>query len=440
MTPTQKGNTRAMRSGASFWFAWALAGLSVAMFVAGLVFALLTINVADPVVRTSTGGIDGLLLFLPFLAFPIVGALVASKSPENPIGWICLTAGLFWMFIVVSDPLTAYSLARTGSAPGPVMFDALTLWSWALPLGLLGTFMVMLFPDGRLPSRRWRPLAWLSGTAILLASVALTVEPGPLPHRGGVRNPLGIEGYPWIPAVLTACLLLLALCILASALSLIWRYRHSDMEARQQIKWLAFAASFVGVTYLSALIVGIFFVPEYLFTEGKTPVWISLIFNLVLISFAGIPTAIGIAVMKYRLYDIDILINRTLVYGSLTAMLAALYFGGVVATQAVFRTLTGQEQQPQLAIVISTLVIAALFGPLRRRIQNVIDRRFYRSKYDAAETLREFSATLREETDLDRLGGALVSVVHETMQPGHASLWLRPPGWTERPERGSNGV
>jgi len=425
VTPTQKGNTRTMRRRASFWLAWVLGGLSVAMFVAGFVFALLTLNVADPVARTSTGGIDGLLIFLPFLAFPIVGALVASKSPENPIGWICLTAGLFWMFIVVSDPLTAYSLARTGSAPGPVMFDALTLWSWALPLGLLGTFMVMLFPDGRLPSRRWRPLAFLSGAAILLTSVYLTLEPGPLPHRGGVRNPLGIEGQPWVQSVGSACILLLALCILASALSLIWRYRHSDMEARQQIKWLAFAASFVGVTYLSALIGGIFFVPEYLFTEGKTPIWISLIFNLVLISFAGIPTAIGIAVMKYRLYDIDILINRTLVYGSLTATLAALYFGGVVATQAVFRTLTGQEQQPQLAIVISTLAIAALFGPLRRRIQNVIDRRFYRRKYDAARILGDFGARLREDVDLQTLNDDLLEVVWETVQPAHVSLWLR---------------
>jgi len=425
---------------ASFWLAWALAGFSVAMFVAGLVFALLTMNVADPVVRTSTGGTDLLLVFLPFLAFPIVGALVASKRPENPIGWICLTAGLFWMFIVVSDPVTSYSLATTGSAPGPVMLDALTLFSWAPPVGLLGTFMVMLFPDGRLPSRRWRPLAWCSGAAILLVSVALVIEPGPLPHRGGVRNPLEIEGYPWVQSVVAACVLLLPLCILASAVSLIWRYRHSDREVRQQIKWLALAASFVGVTYLSALLGGIFFVPEALFTEGKTPIWITLIFNGVLISFAGIPTAIGIAVLKYRLYDIDVVINRTLVYGSLTLILALVYFGGVATTQAVFRAVTGQEQQPQFAVVVSTLVIAALFNPLRRRTQRFIDRRFYRSKYDAAETLQGFSSKLREETDLDRLGGALVSVVHETMQPGHASLWLRPPGWTERPERGSNGV
>jgi hypothetical protein len=290
---------------------------------------------------------------------------------------------------------------------------------------LLGTFMVMLFPDGRLPSRRWRPLAYLSGTAILLASVALTVEPGPLPHRGGVRNPLGIEGHPWVQAVGAACVLLLALCILASAVSIIWRYRHSGGEIRQQIKWLAFAASFVGVTYLSALIGGIFVVPEYLFTEGKTPVWISLIFNGVLISFAGIPTAIGFAVLKYRLYDIDVIINRALVYGSLTVTLAAVYFGGVAGTQTVFRALTGQEQQPQLAVVVSTLTIAALFNPLRRRIQSFIDRRFYRRKYDAARILAAYGARLRDEVDLKTLSDDLLEVVGETVQPVHASLWLR---------------
>lgn len=415
-----------MRPSASFWLAWWLAGLSVAMFLAGFALALLTMNVADPVMRPSVGGIDGLLIFLPFLAFPIVGALVASKRPRNPIGWICLTAGLFWMLIVLGDQSTAYGLATTGSPPGPVMLDALTLFAWVPPVGLLGAFMVMLFPDGRLPSRRWRPLAWFSGVAILLASVALELEPGRLPYRGGVRNPLGIEGHPWIQVVAVICILLLPLCIIASAFSLISRYRRSSREVRQQIKWLAFAASFVGVTYLSALISGLFLAPDSLFTEGKSPAWVSLLFNAVLISYAGIPTAIGIAILKYRLYDIDILINRTLVYGSLTATLAAFYFAGVAATQTTFRAITGQEQQPQLAVVISTLAIAALFGPLRRRIQNVIDRRFYRRKYDAARILATFSTRLREEVDLKSLSDDLLEVVRETVQPAHVSLWLRP--------------
>jgi hypothetical protein len=159
---------------------------------------------------------------------------------------------------------------------------------------------------------------------------------------------------------------------------------------------------------------------------GTHPLWIGLLEDAITLSFAGVPIAVGFAVLKYRLYNIDLLINRTLVYGSLTALLALVYFAGVATTQAIFRGLTGQEQQPQLAVVIPTLVIAALFNPLRRRIQSFIDRRFYRRKYDAAKTLEAFSAKLRDETDLDALSDDLVGVVRETMQPAHVSLWLRP--------------
>jgi hypothetical protein len=160
--------------------------------------------------------------------------------------------------------------------------------------------------------------------------------------------------------------------------------------------------------------------------SGDVSVLGDILLDAVLLSYAGVPIAVGFAVLKYRLYDIDVVINRTLVYGSLTAALALVYFGGVATTQAIFHALTGQEQQPQLAIVVSTLVIAALFNPLRRRIQSFIDRRFYRRKYDAIKTLEAFSAKLRDETDLDALRDDLVGVVRETMQPAHVSLWLRP--------------
>jgi hypothetical protein len=217
---------------------------------------------------------------------------------------------------------------------------------------------------------------------------------------------------------------LLPVCILASAFSLVWRYRHSGGEVRLQIKWVAFAASLVGITYAVTLISGLFLVPDASTAEQQAPLWLALLQDAVLISYAGVPIAVGFAVLRYRLYDIDILINRTLVYGSLTVLLASTYVGGVVGLQAVLRGLSGQEST--LAVVASTLVIAALFNPLRRRVQAFVDRRFYRKKYDARKTLEAFSGRLRDETDLHTLSGDLVRVVRETMQPAHVSLWVRP--------------
>jgi hypothetical protein len=363
----------------------------------------------------GTGGpLSSLVIFLPFLAFPLVGALIASRRPGNPIGWICLIAGLFWMFIVVESSIP-------GSTSSPVIIDALFQWTWVPPVGLLGIYMILLFPDGRLPSRRWRPFAWFSGAVIVLASVAVTLSPGPLEGHPGVSNPLGLEGHSIAAQVLTGVPVLLPICILASAFSLVWRYRHSGGEVRLQIRWVAFAAACVGITYAVTLVGGLF-----LAAEQERPLWLALLQDVVLISYAGVPIAVGFAVLRYRLYDIDVLINRTLVYGSLTAMLVALYFGGVATTQAIIQALTGREDLPQIAIVASTLVIAALFNPLRRRVQFFIDRRFYRNKYDAAKTLEAFSAKLRDETDLDSLNTELLSVVRETMQPEHVSLWVRP--------------
>jgi hypothetical protein len=202
--------------------------------------------------------------------------------------------------------------------------------------------------------------------------------------------------------------------VFLSTLSLVVRYLRADGVERQQLRWLAGAAILIGV-YIVGGLVGL----DRLLGEG---VW-----NLInAVANAGLYAAVGVAILRYRLYEIDIIINRTLVYGSLTAMLVALYLGGVVTMQAIFRALTGQEQQPQLAVVVSTLAIAALFNPLRHRIQSFIDRRFYRRKYDTRKTLEAFSSKLRDETDLEALHDELVGVVRETIQPAHVSLWLRP--------------
>jgi len=216
---------------------------------------------------------------------------------------------------------------------------------------------------------------------------------------------------------------LLPLCMLASALSLVLRYRRSGGEERQQIKWIAFAASVVGLLYLVAMITAFTFPSEAWLAPGS-PLWLDLVAYAALLSFTLVPTAVGVAILRYRLYDIDLIINRALVYASLTATLAAVYFGSVVGLQYAFRFLTGQESQ--LAVVASTLAIAALFVPLRRRVQGFVDRRFYRQKYDAAKTLKEFGARLRDATDLDGLTGDLTGVVRETVQPAHVSLWLAP--------------
>src|SRR3712207_1823493 len=356
------------------WLAWSLAVLSLVLCAAAIGLYLATRSLHPPS-SWGTGGDSAVLIFvLPFLTFPLVGALIASNRPKNPIGWICLAVGIFWMLANLSSSYGMYGLRVTspGSVPFPAAIGSLGEWMWAPAVGL-GIFLILLFPDGRLPSRRWRPLAWLSGAAILLVGAGSAVTPGPMDGLPRIRNPFGLEEYPWVADATLSLTLLLPLCILASALSLVLRFLRSGGEEREQIKWLAFAASIMGLGFSSYVIPGNI-LPED--AGGADRLWENLLEDAVTLSFAGVPVAVGIAILRYRLYEIDIIINRTLVYGSLTTMLPAVYFGGVATTQAIFRALTGQEQQPQLAIVVSTLVIAALFNPLRRRIQSFIDRRF----------------------------------------------------------------
>jgi len=226
--------------------------------------------------------------------------------------------------------------------------------------------------------------------------------------EAGIANPLLVAAPGPVVRLLNDFeLVFMIVVILAAAASLVVRFWRSRGEERQQMKWLTYVAALMPV--LIAL-----------------TTWFPVVDYVTGVVFASVPVVVGVAVLKYRLYDVDLIINRTLVYAALTVMLVLVYLAGVATTQTVFRLLTGQEQQPQLAVVASTLIIAALFSPLRRRIQGFIDRRFYRKKYNAKETLEALSAKLRDETDLDRLGGELVSAVRGTMQPEHASLWLRP--------------
>jgi hypothetical protein len=401
--------------------AWSLAGLSVIVFVAGVPLYVLSSS------ARVTGIIGELLGGALFLVFPVVGALIAARRPRNPIGWIVLADGLVFNLNGTLDYYSDYGIARPGSLPLVVGMATINNWLWVPAVGLMGTFVFLLFPDGWLPSRRWRPVAWLSGLTIVLVCIQVGLTPGPLEGLGGVRNPVGFMVFPWMKSVPYILIPLFLLCMVLSVFSLVLRYRHSRGEGRQQIKWIAFAASLIGTLYLIAMIGSIVYPQKTWFAPGS-PLWQISLEYAAFLSFPLVPVAIGFAMLRYRLYDIDIIINRALVYGSLTATLALVYFGSVASIQTLFRTITGQEQQPQLAVVVSTLAIAALFNPLRHRIQSFIDRRFYRRKYDAAKTLDVFAARLRDEIDLEALGGDLVSVVSETMQPAHVTLWLKPAG------------
>ncbi|MGH3087581.1 MAG: hypothetical protein ACRDSJ_09720 [Rubrobacteraceae bacterium] len=424
-----RGQGRRMKRRAISYFAWSLFGLSVVMFAAGAALLVFTRFAQG---RADVWGIaDSLLVDASFLAFPVVGALLASRRPWNPIGWLLLADGLLWMLAIIADYYGQYERVEPGVLPFPLAVVSLNEWIWVPAIGLFGIFLLLSFPDGKLPSRRWRPLAWLSGAVMVLLTFGIMLAPGSLESLGGERNPFGIGSQPWLGVAAMGILPLLPLCMFASAVSLVMRYRRSGGEVRRQIKWVALAAAFMGALYLSLMTFGI----ASTFFSGNSgyvaPSWLE---GVMILSFAGVPISVGFAVMKYRLYDIEIIVNRALVYGALTISLAAMYFGSVVSLQYAFRAVTGEDSQ--LAVVASTLAIAALFVPLRRRVQAFIDRRFYRRKYDARQVLEVFSHRLRNETNLDALSEDLNRVARETVQPTHASVWLRTPSGVRERSRG----
>jgi hypothetical protein len=407
-----------MSARAAFWLTWILGGCALGLSVSAV--ALIEVN---------GGNIGSAYATVPTIwgvSFSAVGVLIASRRPENPIGWIFLLGGFFHGLNAFSSEYSTYALVTNpGPWPGGAFFSWLFTWAFApgfatFPLTLL------LFPTGRSPSARWRIVLWL--IAVGLASIVLPQAVASWPLRGPAllgdpSRVLDSIGGP-AEALLYTGVNLIGLSMLASVVSLALRFRRAASVERQQIKWLLYAGA---LTFIMTATVS----PAAPF---DLPSLVSAVLETILLPVAlpSIPVAVGIAILKHRLYDIDLIINRTLVYGVLTGTLALVYFGGVAITQAIFRAFTAQEHQPQLTVVASTLVIAALFMPLRRHIQGFIDRRFYRSKYDARKTLEAFSAKLRNETDLDALRDDLTSVVKETMQPAHVSLWLRPETTSKR--------
>jgi hypothetical protein len=394
--------------------AWAL-GAATASVVAGALFLGLANRPEIPLVD--------LPFLLISLTFATLGLLISSRRPGNVMGWIFLATGVLGGLEAFFGQYAKVALAPDGPGlPG----GALAAWGAMLaqnsfPISII--FLVLLFPDGRLPSRRWRPLAWAMGIFLAVTLVVGALSPGPFAEFPSASNPFGVEGAKASGVLLLAGELGGLLCIVVTLLSLVVRFYFSRGEKRLQLKWFTYA-TVVGIS--TPLLLNSF-------APGLFQVLGQLAWTL---GFLSLPVSAGVAILKYRLYDIDIIINRTLVYGPLTLMLVAVYIGGVLVLEYAFRTLTGSGSQ--LSIVASTLLIAALFNPLRRRVQNFIDHLFYRRKYDATRTLGEFSAKLRERTDLDDLSSELLSTVRETMQPSQVSLWLHPQsspegGTTNRP-------
>jgi hypothetical protein len=350
------------------------------------------------------------------IGFSTVGAMITPRlPPQNPVGWLFCTIGLVGgVRLFVAEYAIVTLLAEPGSLPstlpGGETLAWVSSWVWVLHLGLF-VFLALLFPDGRSPSSRWRLLVWGIGVVIVAGTVSVALWPETARGFDLINHPLGTEVATDVINPVQS--IVYALGLIAAA-SLVVRLRSSKGVERQQVKWFTYA---VAVLAASATL-------AYVVSESMGVVWLDWASSvLVIASVVGLPVAVGIAILRYHLYDIDLLINRTLVYGTLTAVLAGIYFGSIVVLQVLFRALTGEGSQ--LVVVASTLTIAALFNPLRRRIQALIDRSFYRRKYDAVKTLEGFSAKLRDETDLDALGGELLGIVRETMQPAHVSLWLR---------------
>ena len=375
--------------------AWGLVVVTVALFLAGLLGAAFDLRIA--------------FIWVIGLVFSVVGALIATRQPGNAIGWIFLSVGVSAGLAELSHGYADYWLEGNGGSKALGELAAVySSQSWMPFILVPATFIVLLFPDGHLLSPRWRPVAWCAAVGIAGAFLTTALATGPLDDYPQLDNPYAVDS-PVLDPLAGLSFLLVLIGIVGSAVSLILRFRRARGEERQQIKWLALAGAVVAVT----IPIG---------TAGYS-VWGEDVSNVaMMLSVLGVPIAAGVAILRYRLYEIDVVINRTLVYGALTATLAAVYLGGVLLFQLA---LGGVTEDSNLAVAGSTLAVAALFRPARGRIQELVDRRFYRRRYDARRTLESFAARLRDEVDLTALEAELCGVVAETMQPAHVSLWLR---------------
>ena len=377
--------------------AWSSAAAAIVLVTAGAILA-------------TVGGGDSVLFFglaLPLvLATSVVGGLVASRQPSNPIGWIFCG---FSVFRAVSALAAGYAEVAPSDATRGAGQVAAWFFNWSyVSLFALVTFVVLLFPDGRLAGPRWRIAAWCGGLGAFGLAAGAAIAPGRLDDYPEVSNPFGVDSRAANALVLVGALLA-TVGLVAAVASAVARFRRADTVQRQQIKWLAVAAVFTTLCVLTGIVAALL---------GASAAG----YSLILASILAIPLAIGVAMLRYRLYDVDRLISRSLTYLLVTAGLGATYAALVLTGQAVFSSFAGGSS---LAIAVSTLIVAGLFLPLRARVQQFVDRRFYRRRYDVARTLEAFSTRLRNEVELNELRVDLEGVVSATMQPAYVSIWLR---------------
>jgi hypothetical protein len=386
--------------------AWVLAGLTVLALVCSFWLAELVWSTGWQPRPSNAIAIAGAVILVTVSA-AAVGALVASRRPRNPVGWLLLGVGLALMATLLVQAYVQYGLlARPGSLPGARYLAGFAYSTVPIWLSCAG-FVLLLTPTGRLPSPRWRWWARLAAAAPVLTVLGSVVQPNPLaPDYHG--NPLAVPALARVlvvPAVAGVAIVLVSL--LVGAGSLVVRFRRARGVERLQLRWLAYAAALAAGLLLVAVVAGLLARDEVVFAS-------------LAVGVALLPLATGAAVLRYRLYDLDRIISRTLAYGLLTVLLGSAYAGVVLGLGRLL------PHGSSLVVAAATLAVAAAVGPARRRIQAAVDRRFNRRRYDAAQTIQAFSARLREQVDLDTLSAELVAVVEQTMQPTQAWLWLRP--------------
>jgi MFS family permease len=361
------------------------------------------------------------------LAFATVGAAVLWHRRRQVVGWLFCLGGLALAVQAFAAFYATHALvASPGSLRGGQVMGWLGTWVSAPALLLIPLFCFLLFPDGRLPAPRWRLVAWLDGLVLAMATVGVAVRPGPLAVLPSVANPLGASGMVarLADGLVAAAALLLPPAVAASVGALIVRLRRARGAQRQQLKWFASAAALVAVIAIPVL-------PAQAIAPAR---WADAGLVVLIIAIACLPVSAGIAILRYRLFDIDVLLNRVLVYSTVTSMLGAGYAGIVLAVGAVLggagmgagRGGRSGGSVSSLAVALATLAVAAMFQPARRWVQGVVDRRFNRRRYNAQRTVEAFAAQLRQQTDLDALVTELIAVVDRTVEPTQVSLWLRP--------------